>query len=283
MRIAILSDIHGNKTAFEAILTDLQQTSPDLILHGGDLADFGARPAEIVDCIRDLGWQGVVGNTDELLFRSESLEEFASLSSAPPSLWSAIREMAAGTRAMLGDDRIAWLRDLPRVHIQGPMAFVHASPKSLWRAPAPEATDAELESIYAPLGQPIAVYAHIHRPYIRKVSSPQGGKLIIRYRQREPLVRRRPPRLLSVARWLKSDNPPCGVRRRQGGQSSFLLRPATRGLDRENPPRRLTPNALANKPMSHTGSHDDALIVVGICSATYHYTPAPIPTPSRFV
>ena len=46
MRIAILSDIHGNKTAFEAILTDLQQTSPDLILHGGDLADFGARPAE---------------------------------------------------------------------------------------------------------------------------------------------------------------------------------------------------------------------------------------------
>lgn len=179
MRIAILSDIHGNKTAFEAILTDLQQTSPDLILHGGDLADFGARPAEIVDCIRDLGWQGVVGNTDELLFRSESLEEFASLSSAPPSLWSAIREMAAGTRAMLGDDRIAWLRDLPRVHIQGPMAFVHASPKSLWRAPAPEATDAELESIYAPLGQPIAVYAHIHRPYIRKVSSPQGGKLII--------------------------------------------------------------------------------------------------------
>jgi len=35
MRIAILSDIHGNRTAFEAVLADLQQTSPDLILHGG--------------------------------------------------------------------------------------------------------------------------------------------------------------------------------------------------------------------------------------------------------
>jgi protein phosphatase len=55
MRIAILSDIHGNRTAFEAVLADLQQTSPDLILHGGDLADSGAGAVEIVDRIRDLG------------------------------------------------------------------------------------------------------------------------------------------------------------------------------------------------------------------------------------
>jgi diadenosine tetraphosphatase ApaH/serine/threonine PP2A family protein phosphatase len=52
-------------------------------------------------------------------------------------------------------------------------ALVHASPESPWRAPTPEATDAELESVYAPLGQPIAVYGHIHRPYIRRVPSPQ--------------------------------------------------------------------------------------------------------------
>jgi predicted phosphodiesterase len=68
MRIAIVSDIHGNRTAFEAVLADLEQTSPDLILHCGDLADSGSSPAEIVDRIRDLGWQGVVGNTDETLF-----------------------------------------------------------------------------------------------------------------------------------------------------------------------------------------------------------------------
>jgi hypothetical protein len=70
---------------------------------------------EIVERIRDLGRQGVVGNTDELLLRPESLEEFASQSSAPPSLWTAIREMAAATRTMLGEERIAWLRGLPRV------------------------------------------------------------------------------------------------------------------------------------------------------------------------
>ena len=100
MRIAVLSDIHGNRTAFEAVLKDLQQTSPDLILHGGDLADAGASPVEIVDRIRDLGWPGVVGNTDELLFRPESLEEFASQPSVPPLLWTVIRQMAAMTRAM---------------------------------------------------------------------------------------------------------------------------------------------------------------------------------------
>ena len=179
MRIAILSDIHGNRTAFEAVMADLRETAPDLILHGGDLADAGAGPVEIVDRIRDLGWQGVVGNTDELLFRPESLEEFASQSAAPPSLWKAIREMAAATRAMLGEERIAWLRGLARVQIEGAIALVHASPGSLWRAPTPEATDAELESVYGPLGQPISVYAHIHRPYIRSVTSPQGREKFV--------------------------------------------------------------------------------------------------------
>jgi hypothetical protein len=150
-----------------------------LILHGGDLAFGGAGPVEIVDRIRDLGWQGVVGNVDEMLFRPESLEEFASQSSAPPSLWTAIRQMAVATRALLGEERIAWLRGLTRVQITGPMALVHASPESLWRAPTPEATEVELESVYGPLGQPIAVYAHIHRSYIRSVTSPQGREKFV--------------------------------------------------------------------------------------------------------
>jgi putative phosphoesterase len=170
VRIAIVSDIHGNRTAFEAVLADLRQTSPDLILHGGDLADGGASPVEIVDQIRDLGWQGVVGNTDEAVFRPESLEEFASQSSAPPSLWAAVREMMMATREALGEARIAWLRGLPLRRIHGPMALVHGSPASPWRAPAHTAGDAELESVYSPLGQPVAVYGHIHRSYVRSVA-----------------------------------------------------------------------------------------------------------------
>ena len=78
--------------------------------------------------------------------------------------------MAAADREALGEERLAWLSSLPRVQIHGSMALVHASPDDLWRAPAPEASDAELESVYAPLGQPVAVYGHIHRSYIRSVS-----------------------------------------------------------------------------------------------------------------
>jgi putative phosphoesterase len=170
MRIAIVSDIHGNRTAFEAVLADLRQTSPDLILHGGDLADGGASPAEIVDQIRDLGWQGVVGNTDEMLFKPESLQEFASQSPNLKPLWNAIEEMAMATREALGEERIAWLRDLPRIQIQDPMALLHAIPESTWRSPGHTASDAELESVYGPLGQSIVIYAHIHRSYIRNIS-----------------------------------------------------------------------------------------------------------------
>src|ERR1700686_681540 len=117
MRIAILSDIHGNRTAFEAVLADLKQTAPDLTLHGGDLSDAGASPVEIVDQIRDLGWQGVVGNTDEMLFRPEWLGEFASQTPQMESLVPLIEEMAAATREVLGEARLAWLAGLPRVQI----------------------------------------------------------------------------------------------------------------------------------------------------------------------
>lgn len=78
--------------------------------------------------------------------------------------------MAATTREALGEERLAWLCGLPRNQIHGPMALVHASPESPWRAPTAEASDAKLESVFEPLRQPIAVYAHVHRPYIRSVS-----------------------------------------------------------------------------------------------------------------
>src|ERR1700676_2583235 len=113
MRIAIISDIHGNRTAFEAVLADLRQTSPDLILHGGDLADAGASPVDIVDRIRDLGWEGVVGNTDEMLFRPESLTEFASQSPQLQPLFAVIEEMAVATRQALGEERLEWMRGVP--------------------------------------------------------------------------------------------------------------------------------------------------------------------------
>jgi predicted phosphodiesterase len=174
MRIAVVSDIHGNLTAFDAVLADLRQTSPDLVLHGGDLPHGGASPCEIVDRIRDLGWPGVLGNTDEMLFDPASLTDFAEqvtqTSPAMKPMFAAIEEMAAATRDALGEERIAWLGTLPRAQMHGSMALVHASPASTWRAPAPEGSDAEMKLVYGPLGHLVAVYAHIHRSFIRKVA-----------------------------------------------------------------------------------------------------------------
>jgi diadenosine tetraphosphatase ApaH/serine/threonine PP2A family protein phosphatase len=124
----------------------------------------------VVDLVRDLGWRGVLGNADEAVARPDTLEEFARQSPAPRSLWDAVREITAFTREALGQARIAWLGALPRLVIQSPIALVHASPTSAWRSPLADASKVELESTYSPLGQAIAVYGHIHQPFVRDVA-----------------------------------------------------------------------------------------------------------------
>jgi putative phosphoesterase len=167
MRVAIVTDIHGNLAALEAVLGDLRNGSPDLILHGGDLAHGGANPAAVVDRIRELGWMGVLGNTDEMLYDRRPLEEFASHATQMTPLMPLIEEMAKATADALGDERLTWLSTLPREWKSDGVALVHASPASLWRAPDPEATDEELERAYSELERALAVYGHVHRSYIR--------------------------------------------------------------------------------------------------------------------
>jgi putative phosphoesterase len=163
VRIAVVSDIHGNLTAFEAVLADLREMSPDLILHGGDLADSGSSPVEIVDHIRGLGWPGVMGNTDEMLVR---------LKFPPvPGLADVLREMAEASRAALGSERLDWLGALPLTQKHGSLALVHASPDDPWRSPANAASDDELRSVYGSLGRPVAVYGHIHHSFVRSTGS----------------------------------------------------------------------------------------------------------------
>jgi len=169
MRIAIVSDIHGNLTALEAVLADLTVTSPDQILHGGDLAHGGSRPAEAVDRIRELGWPGVCGNTDQMLWAPEELRKFAAKAPKLHALFAMIEDMIPATHALLGEERMAWLKTQPLVQRRGPIALVHASPGDLWRAPLADASDEELSGVFAPLTSTVAVYGHIHRPFVRKL------------------------------------------------------------------------------------------------------------------
>ena len=169
MRVAIVSDVHGNRRAFAAVLADLRQVAPDLVVHGGDLAYGGARPAEIVDQVRALGWPGVVGNTDEMLWAPKSLAEFAAATPKLAPLLAAIQEIIPPTLASIGEERLRWLEGLPDQYAGPGFGLVHASPGDLWRAPMAEASDDELHGTYASLGAQIVVYGHIHRPYIRRL------------------------------------------------------------------------------------------------------------------
>jgi putative phosphoesterase len=169
MRTAILSDMHGNLTALEAVLADLRLSSPDVILQGGDLAASGAHPAEVVDRIRDLGWLGVRGNTDEMLWNAEGLTNLAGKSPKLRSLVAKLEEMIPWTYELLGEERIRWLQTLPAMQRSGDVALLHARPNNLWEAPLPEASDLELQSAYGGLEVPFVVYGHIHRPYVRQI------------------------------------------------------------------------------------------------------------------
>jgi putative phosphoesterase len=158
MRIAIVSDVHGNLTALEAVLAELADQKPDLVVHGGDLAFNGPRPAECVDRIRELGWPGVRGNMDEALETHRG--RHASID------WA---------RERLGEDGTRWLQEQPMEWRRGgELALVHAVPGDLWKAIGPETGDAELREIYGPLAARLAVYCHIHRPYVREI-----GDLIV--------------------------------------------------------------------------------------------------------
>lgn len=153
MRIAVLADIHGNLMALKAVVADLWESAPDVVLNGGDLADPGSSPIEVLDWVRDLKWDGVVGNTDEMLVRPERLNQFARTSSAPPGMWTAIREIADVTRAIAGESRLRWISEMPLVHTEKDLALVHAGVDNCWTAPG----DEEIEQAFAKLNAPVVV------------------------------------------------------------------------------------------------------------------------------
>lgn len=171
MRVAVVSDIHGNRTALAAVLADLRQVSPDLIINGGDVAASGSHDAEVIDQVRSLGWPGVVGNTDQMLWTPERLDALGLQAPALRKVLDTLAGMIPVMRASLGDERVQWLKSLPLRYSNEHVTVVHASPDDCWKSPMPDATDEELESVYGPLGARIVVYGHIHRPYIRQLKS----------------------------------------------------------------------------------------------------------------
>jgi putative phosphoesterase len=173
-RTAIVSDVHGNLAALEAVIADIANVSPDLVIHGGDLATHGHRPAEVIDRIRDLGWPGVCGNTDEMLWSPELYEPLMRAAPQLAPLYRALfHHLAPATRNLIGQDRVKWLQTLPAVYRSGEIAVVHATMENLWKAPMADASMAALLETYGAIASGVVVYGHIHRPYVRQL--PTGG------------------------------------------------------------------------------------------------------------
>jgi putative phosphoesterase len=164
VKLAIVSDIHGNLAALEAVLEDLGAVKPDLVVHGGDLVFNGPHPAECIDRIRELGWPGVMGNTDEALWTLP-----ATLSESSLRMFKVI---AGATTSLLGAERVAWLKTLPLEWRDADgVALVHAAPGDMWKVVPPDASDAEVREIYGSLDAKLVAYGHIHRPYIRSLGA----------------------------------------------------------------------------------------------------------------
>lgn len=125
----------------------------------------------MIDRIRELGWDGVVGNTDELLWRPDDLDErIAKAPRLEHLLRTLFETLAPATREAIGEDRLAFLQTLSsELRIDGVLLLLHARPGDLWRAPMPHDDDTAFDDAYASLDARIVAYGHIHRPFVRRV------------------------------------------------------------------------------------------------------------------
>ncbi len=138
MRIAILSDVHSNMEALEAVLRHAGRGGAlDGMWCTGDMVGYGAEPGAVIGRLRELEAVCVAGNHDLVACGKLGVEEF-NPSAGKAALWQG---------EQLDEDERGWLASLPLVRIEGEFTLVHGS----LRAPEweylvdDEAADAQFE------------------------------------------------------------------------------------------------------------------------------------------
>ena len=169
MRIAVVSDIHANLSALEAVIADLRTTTPDLIVHGGDLMSGGARPAEVIDLVREMRWPGVFGNTDEMLWAPARVSEILHRAELRHVRDLILNYTIPATLSAIGGARLGWLQALQRRWSDGDLSVVHAGPDDVWQMTRPDASDEELNDVFGSLRAKRVVYGHLHVPFVRRL------------------------------------------------------------------------------------------------------------------
>jgi putative phosphoesterase len=171
MRLALISDIHANWHALQAIWEDLERQHPDAVYCLGDLVGYGAFPNEVVAFIRQMDIPTVMGNYDEGVgFDMDdcgcAYRDRASREGGQQSLmW---------TRANTTDENKAFLRGLSmqiRLEDQRPhMLLVHGSPRRINEYLYENRPKESFERLAKLAGTDVLCYGHTHLPYSRQVA-----------------------------------------------------------------------------------------------------------------
>jgi predicted phosphodiesterase len=166
MRIALLSDIHGNLVALEAVLADLAQHPPDQILCLGDVVEGGPQPRAVLARLAELGCPIVLGNTD-VRMSSPRLDEPRS-PDLPPAyameLWS-VDQLTPADRAFI--QTFPPIVSMPLDDDRSLLGF-HGSPRAntdLLLATTPED---ELATLLGETHATILAGGHTHRQLVRR-------------------------------------------------------------------------------------------------------------------
>ncbi|MBL4883344.1 MAG: metallophosphoesterase family protein [Planctomycetaceae bacterium] len=122
---AIISDIHGNLEALEAVLADIQAQNIKKIYCLGDIVGYGPNPGECVDHIMNLAEVVILGNHDQAaLFDPEGFN-----AGAERAIFWARKQLETGDPAK-SEQRWEFLGELPRVRREDKLMFVHGSARN---------------------------------------------------------------------------------------------------------------------------------------------------------
>ena len=179
MRLALISDIHANLPALEAVLDDIRRRGDlDAVYHLGDLVGYAPWPDETVERIRAEGIAGVAGNYDSTVatdyrhcgcrYEDPRQEELSHLSYA----WTR-EHVSARTKAFLG--ALPFRLDLRPLggHVPGPrLIMVHGAPTLntlYWTADRTDDFCLKMAGQAGAQAGDVVCFGHTHVPWQREV------------------------------------------------------------------------------------------------------------------
>ena len=165
MRIAVISDIHGNCFALDAALADMRQASVDQIVCLGDTVQGGAQPTQTVERFRELGCPVVMGNADDWLLTGEGVTV------GPTSQEQ--RDVRAWSLAQLSSDDLRYMRGFQstvEIRIEGVPRLLcfHGSPFSYDDVLLPEMSKEQWDRLLEGSAHEIMAGGHTHTQQVRR-------------------------------------------------------------------------------------------------------------------